>query len=73
MCGDYLSIIGMRTQDALPRFLGEQSHALAPAEGTGTFCATYLETDNLGRAIKITPVILGGCLQETGLEKGGTQ
>ena len=73
MCGDYLSIIGMRTQDALPRFLGEQSHALAPAEGTGTFCATYLETDNLGRTIKITPIILGGCLQETSLGKGGTQ
>jgi len=67
MCGDYLSVIGMRTQDALPRFLGEQTHALAPADGAGTFCATFLETDPTGRVITIRSLILGGCLQETGL------
>jgi calcineurin-like phosphoesterase len=36
---------------------------LEPAEGEGTLCAVYVETDDrTGLALRIAPVRTGGCL-----------
>ena len=59
MCGDYNSVIGMTVASALPRFSGVQQR-LIPAEGAGTFCATYAEIDEkTGACITIRPIIIG--------------
>ena len=66
MCGDYNSVIGMEKSGSLQRFRRRfPSPRLAPAEGEGTLCATFLETDEAtGLAARISPVRLGGRLQE---------
>tara|TARA_Y100001934_G_scaffold210225_1_gene248776 strand:+ start:314 stop:1132 length:819 start_codon:yes stop_codon:yes gene_type:complete len=66
MCGDYNSVIGMEKLGSLKRFRRRfPSPRLAPAEGEGTLCATFLETDDsTGLAARISPVRLGGRLQE---------
>ena len=59
MCGDYNSVIGMSVASALPRFSGVQQR-LIPAEGAGTFCATFAEIDaKTGRCSVIRPIIIG--------------
>ena len=59
MCGDYNSIIGMSVASALPRFSGVQQR-LTPAEGKGTFCATFAELDDrTGHCLSIRPIIIG--------------
>ncbi len=64
MCGDYDSVIGMKKDIAIARFVRKMpGERLQPAEGPATLCATYLETDDLtGLARKIAPVRLGGRL-----------
>lgn len=66
MCGDYDSVIGMEKTVSLQRFRRRfPSPRLAPAEGEGTLCGTYLETDDVtGLAKAISPVRIGGRLQE---------
>ena len=66
MCGDYDSVIGMEKIGSLQRFRRRfPSPRLAPAEGEGTLCGTYLETDEMtGLAKTISPVRIGGRLQE---------
>lgn len=65
MCGDYDSVIGMDKANALQRFRRRfPSPRLTPAEGEGTLCGTYLETDeSTGLAKVISPVRIGGRLQ----------
>ncbi|MQA64465.1 MAG: metallophosphoesterase [Alphaproteobacteria bacterium] len=64
MCGDYDSVIGMEKDEAVARFVTRmRRERLSPADGEGTFCAVYCETDDAtGRALRVCPVRLGGRL-----------
>ena len=66
MCGDYNSVIGMEKTGSLQRCRRRfPSPRLSPAEGEGTLCGTFLETDDAtGLAKAISPVRIGGRLQE---------
>ena len=65
MCGDYLSVIGMTLNSALPRFTGTIGR-LEPAEGKGTFCAVIADIDEkTGQCRDIFPVCMGACLKNT--------
>lgn len=65
MCGDYNSVIGMKTDDSLARFLGRLPRPrLAPAEGEGSLCGALLETaPETGLAQRISAFRLGGALE----------
>ena len=67
MCGDYDSIIGMKKEAAILRFIKKMpGERLAPAEGEGTLCAAIVETDDkTGLAKSIKPVRIGGRLPPT--------
>jgi len=71
MCGDYDSVIGMKKEIALARFIRKMpGERLAPADGEATVCAVFVETDDAtGLARRIEPLRLGGKLAET--EPGG--
>jgi metallophosphoesterase (TIGR00282 family) len=64
MCGDYDSVIGMLKERALARFTTKlPTSRLEPAEGEGTLCAVYVETnDSTGLAEQVYPVRVGGRL-----------
>lgn len=61
MCGDYDSIIGMKKEIPILRFRRKlPTDRMAPAEGPGTLCAIYVETDDRsGKAKCVAPVRLG--------------
>lgn len=65
MCGDYDSVIGMKKEAAINRFINKiPGERLSPAEGEGTACAVFLETDDeTGLATRIEPIRMGGRLQ----------
>jgi metallophosphoesterase (TIGR00282 family) len=67
MCGDYDSVIGMKKEGAVLRFIKKvPGERLAPAEGEGTLCAAMVETDDkTGLARSIRPVRIGGRLPPT--------
>jgi metallophosphoesterase (TIGR00282 family) len=67
MCGDYDSVIGMKKDGAVQRFIRKvPGERLAPADGEGTMCAALLETDDkTGLARSIRPVRMGGRLPPT--------
>jgi metallophosphoesterase (TIGR00282 family) len=64
MCGDYDSVIGMKPQAAIRSFLRRfPKERLVPADGEGTLCALYAETDPAtGLAERVEPVRIDGCL-----------
>ena len=64
MCGDYDSVIGMLKDRALARFTTKlPTGRLEPAEGEGTLCAVYVETDDeTGLCNDVCPVRVGGRL-----------
>ena len=64
MCGDYDSVIGMKKEIAVQRFVRKMpGERLAPAEGEGTLCAAVVETDDrTGLALSVRPIRLGGRL-----------
>ncbi len=64
MCGDYDSVIGMRTHEAVERFVTKMpTGRLEPAEGEATLCAVFAETDDrTGLATRVAPVRTGGML-----------
>jgi metallophosphoesterase (TIGR00282 family) len=66
MCGDYDSVIGMQKEAAVARFVTKlPSERLRAADGEGTLCAVFVETDDrTGLARCIEPVRLGGRLAE---------
>jgi len=66
MCGDYDSVIGMQKESAVARFVTKlPSERLRAADGEGTLCAVFVETDDVtGLARRIEPVRLGGRLVE---------
>ena len=64
MCGDYDSVIGMKKEVAIQRFVRKMpGERLSPAEGEGTLCAAIVETDDkTGLAKSIRPIRVGGRL-----------
>lgn len=67
MCGDYDSVIGMKKEGALIRFLTpDKKGRLQPAEAEGTFCAVCADIDEkTGLATQIFPVRIGAALENT--------
>jgi calcineurin-like phosphoesterase len=68
MCGDYDSVIGMKKEGAVLRFIKKvPGDRLAPAEGEGTMCAALVETDDKsGLAKAVRPIRIGGRLPPAG-------
>jgi len=66
MCGDYDSVIGMKKDVATARFIRKvPGERLSPAEGVGTLCGVFVETDDAtGLAKRVEPVRLCGRLAE---------
>jgi metallophosphoesterase (TIGR00282 family) len=64
MCGDYDSVIGMRKEAAVARFIRKMpGDRLEVAEGPATLCGAFVETDDAtGLALHISPVRVGGRL-----------
>lgn len=64
MCGDYLSVIGMKPEEPLLRFTRKMpTDRLTPAEGPATLCGVYIETDDkTGLTTYASPIRLGGRL-----------
>lgn len=61
MSGDYDSIIGAQAGNALDRFVKQMPRNLAPADGEGTLCGTFVETNpDSGKCTFIAPVKIGG-------------
>lgn len=67
MCGDYDSVIGMKKDAAVSRFVKKvPGERLEPAEAEGTVCAVIVETDDAtGLARSCQPLRIGGRLQES--------
>jgi len=67
MCGDYLSVIGMEKAEPMRRFVtGMSKSRFTPATEEATLSGVYVETDDrTGKALKVTPVRIGGRLQES--------
>jgi 2',3'-cyclic-nucleotide 2'-phosphodiesterase len=64
MCGDYDSVIGMRKEPAIQRFLTKMpGERLTPAEGPPTLCGLVVDTDDAtGLALRAEPLRQGGRL-----------
>jgi len=64
MCGDYDSVIGMRKDVAVARFVRKMpGERLTPADGPGTMCAVFAEIDDAtGLARRVAPIRIGGRL-----------
>ena len=66
MCGDYDSVIGMKKEGAVARFVTKlPGERLQPAEGEGTLCGVFVETHpGTGLARRIEPIRIGGRLSQ---------
>jgi metallophosphoesterase (TIGR00282 family) len=66
MTGDYDSVIGMAKDEPLGRFIRKIPQGkFEPAGGPATLCAIAIETnDATGLATRVSPVRLGGVLEE---------
>ena len=66
MCGPFDSVIGMNKRVATERFVTKmRGERLEPAEGEGTLCGVYVETDDrTGLALKVAPIRVGGVLSQ---------
>ena len=64
MCGDYDSVIGMRKELSVARFVRRMpTERLTPAEGEATVCGVLIDTDDkTGLARSVEPLRLGGRL-----------
>lgn len=64
MCGDYDSVIGMQKEASIGNFLRKlPRERMKPAEGEGTFCGVFVESDTAtGLAMRVSPVRCGGRL-----------
>jgi metallophosphoesterase (TIGR00282 family) len=66
MCGDYDSIIGVKTETALAGFFKKTPKPKKePANGEGTVCGVFIETGPNGHAIAIEPIRIGPILMNT--------
>jgi 2',3'-cyclic-nucleotide 2'-phosphodiesterase len=70
MCGDYDSVIGMKKDAAIFRFVRKiPGDRLSPADGPATICGVVVETDDkTGLALRVAPLRLGGRLAESWAE-----
>jgi len=68
MCGDYDSVIGMKKDEPMRRFItGMARTRFEPAMGEATLCGLYVETDDAtGRATRAQMVRAGGRLAASG-------
>ena len=68
MCGDYDSVIGMKKDEPMRRFITGMARArFEPALGAVTLCGCYIETDDRsGQASRIEMVRMGGRLPQAG-------
>jgi len=66
MCGDYDSVIGMKKENSMERFATQlPGTRYQPAEGEGTLCGVYIETDDsTGLTRRIEPLRIGGRLSQ---------
>ena len=64
MCGDYHSVIGMKPEAAIARFIRKMpGERLSPTQGEATLCGVVIETDDTtGLARSVHPVRIGGRL-----------
>jgi calcineurin-like phosphoesterase len=64
MCGDYNSVIGMKAELSIRTFERRfPRERMSPADGPGTLCGTFVETDpKTGLATRVEPVRVGGTL-----------
>jgi calcineurin-like phosphoesterase len=61
MCGDYNSIIGMKKEISLKRFLHKHLRTrLEPADGEGTVCGVILEIDLETKKVKNFKQLING-------------
>lgn len=65
MCGDYDSVIGMKKEGSVDRFVRKiRGERLAPADGEATLCGTFVEThDATGLAVHVASLRQGGRLR----------
>lgn len=65
MCGDYDSVIGMKKEPAISRFLKKMpGERLTPAESAATLCGLVVDTDDkTGLAKDVAPLRVGGRLR----------
>lgn len=65
MCGDYLSVIGMRKEEPLQRMQSRiPSGRFEPAMGQATICGVVIDVeDETGLAMSIYPLRIGGALR----------
>ncbi|MEI8321344.1 MAG: TIGR00282 family metallophosphoesterase [Alphaproteobacteria bacterium] len=66
MTGDYDSVVGMKKDVPIDRFVKKFSkERLSAADGPATLCGTFIETDDkTGKALKIIPIRVGGILPQ---------
>lgn len=66
MCGDYDSVIGMKKEAAIYKFVRKiPGERLSPADGPGTVCGVLVETDDRsGLAVKVGALRVGPRLAE---------
>ncbi len=64
MCGDYRSVIGMKPDEPMRRFItGMSKGRFEPASGEATLSGVFVETDDAtGLARRVCPVRVGGAL-----------
>ncbi|CAK0780058.1 2',3'-cyclic-nucleotide 2'-phosphodiesterase [Azospirillaceae bacterium] len=62
MCGDYNSVIGMKKENAVTRFLRRvPTERMSPSDGEGTVCGVMIDTNaQTGLARRIAPIRIGG-------------
>jgi metallophosphoesterase (TIGR00282 family) len=67
MCGDYNSVIGVKPHVPVTRFTQKLCfEKMSPAEGEGTVCGVFIETDDkTGLTKRIEPIRLGARLSNT--------
>ncbi|MCZ6603695.1 MAG: TIGR00282 family metallophosphoesterase [Alphaproteobacteria bacterium] len=65
MCGVYDSVIGMKKETAIERFVTKRpGDRLSPADGQATLCAVYADIDDAtGLARRVAPLVQGGDLE----------
>ena len=64
MCGDYDSVIGMKKEISIKRFLRPlRTEPFSPADGEASLCGVFVETDpKTGLATRVAPLRIGGRL-----------
>jgi 2',3'-cyclic-nucleotide 2'-phosphodiesterase len=66
MCGDYDSVIGMKKETSVARFVRRlPTERMSPAENEATVCGVFVATDDrTGLAMRAEPVRIGGRLSQ---------